>query len=379
MPWWLRLVVMIAGGVALAIGAAVLILGATLNAFLAGIQSPSAEPPELVRVAFLQNEGFDPSGPGAAVILHPVATGGPTLAVTDADLLVAAAPQAFYTDDPRGERNLVLLSILFLSPPGTNTSLPFASLFLDGREVATLICFRPHCSASDAQRDLAGLIEAGRPATLETVTTTGTAAIRAREAAILADPSQLLVSGAEQLPPQADRFDGFVMLRLPTIYAPVEAMPEFDPTTLEAGIGQTLRDAIDGAGIAGEIDTTFSGLSWTGLQLWRGDAPATDVDGYLITPAYLPSLTPTARIWLAEGDVARLEAALSDLPPIGPTEPPDAEALAPWVRAAVEAQGLEGNLSDYRFDFELWSVEDGLSLGPYGAPEVTLTFYRIAR
>jgi len=365
------------------IGGGALIFGALLASVISGIFDPAGgddrgDPPEPQRIAFLQHEGFDASAPGAALILHPLATGDETLAITDPARLAAAAPQAYYTDDPGRELGLTLLSIVFLSPPTSATSQPFATLFVDGREVATFTCFRLHCSDPEAPRDLAGLDSAGRPAEFAYETVTGITTIRAREAAIHADPARLLLTGADQLPGVADRFPGFVPLRLPTVFAPVEADTSFDFAPLEARISQALSEALARAAIPAEVEAVQSGGAWTGLQLMRGATHATDANGYLITPAYLPSATPTARIWLAQADAPRLDAALASLPAFGPTAPPDAEALAPWVAAAVADHGLDGAAGDFHLDHQLWSPARGLSLGTFREPDVTLTFYRIA-
>jgi hypothetical protein len=334
--------------------------------------APAAE-----RVMFLQHDGCDPAAPGAALILHPLATGGALLAITDPAILQAAAGRAHYTDDSAGELGLTLLSIIALSPPTSPTRVPFATLFMDGREIATLTCFIQHCIDPDSPRDLAGLPEAGRPAVSRSDLVSGADAIRAREAAILADPLRLLSAGAEQLPPASQAWPGFVTLDLPAVVAPIEAEPGLDPTPYEAELTNRLSAALAEAGLGGDVDRVTGNASWSGLLLWQGGVPATDADGYLITAGWLPVLSPDARIWLAEADAPRLAAALAGLPPLGPGELPGDPETAPWIAVAIAAHDLEGGTGDFALDADIPPLRTLMALSDYRLPEVALTYFEI--
>jgi hypothetical protein len=329
------------------------------------------------RIFFLRTEGFDAEAPGAAILLHPLATGGDPIAVTDPALLAAAAATAYYTDDSGREQRLVLLSIVMLSPPANATRLPFVTLFRDGREIGTLTCFTLHCADETAARDLAGLAEAGRTARLLQETVTGRDAILAREAAILADPALLLAEGSEQLPPVALTHPGFSHVTLPAVFASPEDAPDFDTVPLEAAVGTAVRGALDAAGISATVDRIETGVSWTEIPVLRDGMPIIGTDGRRVTDGLLPMAVPDLRIWLDPGAHGRLRDALADLPSFGPAAPPDPAALAPRLPALIAAQGLAGTPDDYSHAPDAGPFPDRPAIGLFREPEVRLSWYQI--
>jgi hypothetical protein len=335
--------------------------------------------PKRETVYFLQAEGFDPGAPGAALVLHPLATGGEALAITDTAALSAASETAFYTDDPATERRLVLLSVLFLSPPGTSPRQPYASLFMDGEEVATLTCFSRHCEAANHVRDLAGLVEAGRPATYDFLEITGVDSTRAEAAAIAADPDRLLVRGAGQLPPQAARFDGYVLLDLPTQFHPWEEYPGLETDPLRQQITADLDGLIADLGITAEIESVTMRLGWSHYVLMRDGNPVFDARGTMIDEGVLPRTSPVARIWITSEDVQTLQAQIRRFDALAQLEPPDLAAVEERIPPLLAEHGLDGAPQGYDLIANVFEApRHRATLSGFTEPEVTLTFYRIA-
>ncbi len=384
MPTWLKVVLAALLALGIVGGLAVLAFTFLFTSLVEAIFDPDPDPTaregggSTERVFFLQQPGFDPTADGAAVILHPLATGGDTVVITDPAILSAATETAFYTDNQTQEARLVLLSILFLSPPTTSTRSAYASLFQDGREVATLTCFRLHCQGEEAERDLAGLLSAGRPVVDEVETVTGLDAIRTREAALLSGPDIFVTNGAEQLPPLAERFPGYVWLSLPSVVAPVEDQTLYDPGPLEARLDTEVDGALRAAEIDAAIDRMTSGLQWSGYQLWQGERPTTDPDGYLVTDGYLPVATPSLRIWLTPEDVPRLATLRDTFDALGHPELPADATLAARIPSLLAERGIPGDPGEFQLRTEIYDFRTESEIGSFREPEVIFTYFRVA-
>jgi hypothetical protein len=376
-----KILVWLGGAAAVTVIGTVVWMVWMVNGVISGAREVVSEAglPERETVYFLQAEGFDPGAPGAALVLHPLATGGETLAITDTAALSAAAETAFYTDDPAAERRLVLLSVLFLSPPGVSPRQPYASLFMDGAEVATLTCFRLHCEAADHVRDLAGLVEAGRPASFDFLQATGVDAIRAEATSVAADRDRLLVSGEGQLPPQAARFDGYVDLNLPTQFHPWEEYSGYDDAPLRQQIADDLGALIADLGITAEIESVTMRLSWSNYMLMRDGAPVFDTRGAMIGDGVLPRTSPVARIWITSEDVQPLQAQVRRFDALAQLEPPDIAAVEARIPPLLAEHGLDGAPEEYDLIANVFEApRTRATLSGFTEPEVTLTFYRLA-
>ncbi len=122
----------------------------------------------VARKALVDGLELGADGNGYALILHPMATGGDLRVVTDPDALRAAQGKAFYTDDPGEQTKVLLLSILFLSPPGMPPDSQFAAVVQNKEVVEHFRCHPAFCNQSyetdsPHARDLAGLLEASHP------------------------------------------------------------------------------------------------------------------------------------------------------------------------------------------------------------------------
>lgn len=389
MPGWLKVVLvgLAATGIALAVMVAFFVnaIGGMFDAFTGGLVSAGGDQGDGAdEVRFLQTPGFDPEAQGAAVVLHPAFTGLPDpIAVTDPALIAAARDSAYFTDNRRAEGRMVLMSILFLSPPGNGTRATMASLFNEGREVATLTCYVGQCPRQGpptAPYDLGGLAEAARPVSLETETITGIPEARTFEAGLLDDADVLLLNGTDALPPAAASFDGYVSLRLPSTFGPWDEMTayqgEAEQAVFEAALAQVQADS----GVAFEVTRSDASLSWTQYVIHERepDRGVTDANGYPITDGWLPHIVPQARLWVAADEAGALREALlaTDWP--APNDPPADALLDARLPQVLAAHDLPGAPGDYVHRTTVYDMVDGVTVSPFREPEVYFSYYRVA-
>ncbi|MFK7939428.1 MAG: hypothetical protein AB8B82_08620 [Roseovarius sp.] len=142
--------------------------GSTGSTAEAEKSSTSDQPKGIKRHAFLNGLDLGEDGNGHALILHGLATDGDVRAITDPDALRAAQGKAYYTDNPREQGKMLILSLLFLSPAGMPPDSQFATVVRNKEVVEHFRCYVPFCSGSQQfdpphERDLAGLLEASQP------------------------------------------------------------------------------------------------------------------------------------------------------------------------------------------------------------------------
>lgn len=214
-----------AGAVALALGAVVTLSlgGGTSDAVRGDPSAPSEKDPSgVVRHMILQDADLE-NGPDYALMLHPLATGGDWRVVTDQTALRAAQPTAYYTDKPGETMKLLLLSILFMSPPGNPPDGRFATLIRGKEEVKSFTCAPVFCTSGEIggdarhQRDLAGLLEASKPVELITERFAHPDKVRAAHFKALRDESIVLIEPAELPPPGTIMYPARVRLDLPAV------------------------------------------------------------------------------------------------------------------------------------------------------------------
>ncbi len=392
MPVWLKVSLITLGTLAILGALAVYIfarmIGGIFDGFVEGFSNPTGAAPAVEagpqQIQFLQTEGFDPASPGAAIILHPAFTGLPEpVAVTDPAVLSSAAESAFFTDNRSAETGMVLLSILFLSPPGNGTRATMVSLFQDGHEVATLTCYTGQCPRQGpptAPYDLAGLDAAAQPVVYELETITGAAAARAFAADLRTRPGHFVAHGLEGLPDPAQRFNGFVWLDLPTTFGPWDANTSYGGTAERAAFEVALADFRSTLPFGVEFDRISTGGQWSQYQIIdrATDLQAVEQTGFLASDGYLPQFNPSARIWVETEDVDALRESVEAYDWPVPANPPADEILAARLPEVLAERGLPGAPEDYTHRVVVHDVRDTLSLSDYAEPEVIFGYYVVA-
>ncbi|MEX3016321.1 hypothetical protein [Gymnodinialimonas hymeniacidonis] len=390
-PVWLKVALITLGTLAVLMALAIYIfarmIGGIFDGFVEGFTNPTGSAPAAEtgpqEVRFLQTEGFDPTAPGAAIILHPAFTGlANPVAVTDPALLAEAADTAFFTDNRSAETRMVLLSILFLSPPGNGTRSAMVSLFQDGREVGTLTCFTGQCPRGGpptAPYDLAGLEASAQPVTLEDETVMGLPAARAFQAELLEQPGTLLTNDVQDLPEAATRFDGYMRVRLPSTFGPWEEFSSYRGDAEQAAFETGLRQIGQGTEIPFEITYSFSRTSWTQYVIHDAatERAVVDANGYEIVDGWLPHIIPQADLWVAAEDADALRAALLAYDWADPRDPPADDVLAARIPQVMAAHDLPGAAEDYMHRATVFDMEDDVIVGPFREPEVYFSYYRL--
>lgn len=311
----------------------------------------SDPPPDTDHIAFLAAPGFDPTAPGSAIVLHPLATGNAYLLIEDSAALSRAQRRGVYfTDDPQAEFRRTMLSILFLSPPGMGTRSGFVSLFGAQKELETFTCYRIHCAADGHDRDIGQLINAGKPVALLTEEVTGLASYNATLAMLLATPGHYLHTPAQPAS-IANNWPGYVTLRLPGRYHLLDqshhlGWPEDDT---EAKVTALLTEL----GIEGELQHSHGNQSGYGLSMFHKETGALieDDNGYPLHFDRLVTSAPSVRIWTTEDGAAKLTQARERLAALGNPTPPSDAALREALRRFLDDHGL--NLPPDLLDLKL--------------------------
>ncbi len=333
-------------------------------------------------VRFLEVEGFDPTSPSAAVVLHPAISGlADPVVVTNPDLLRAASGEAYFTDDSRAETRMVLLSILFLSPPGNGTRATMVSLFQDGREVATLTCFTAMCPRAGppmAPFDLAGLDADATPVSYDVETVIGADTARALEADLLSRPGHLLVYGLDELTEQAAAFDGYVTLDLPSTFGPWQEETTYNGTEEDAAFQQALQEFRNALPFDTGLDLNFLRSGHNSYEVIDQETGhmASDVSGYGVTDGWLPHMRPSARIWVAEENASTLREAIMAADWPAPNPPPEDAFLAARLPDLIAANGLAGSPEEYQHRATIYDMREELSVSNFTEPEVAFGYYR---
>ncbi|QYX55869.1 hypothetical protein K1T73_12405 [Roseovarius sp. SCSIO 43702] len=328
--------------------------------------------------------GIELSAGDTALVLHDLATGNGERIVTDPDVLARAQGRAFYTDDPAAATRLALLSILFLSPSSRSPHAPFATVLRDGETLERYTCFTLHCRGEgehgrNHRRDLAGLLEASRPATLELASfDTPEEAwrrldeLRARADIILAEPPDW---------PDADA----PWLSRRVYLAPAAVIVSHDPTADaaplidEAAYKARFRDAFTRAFPPGSHDYHLNHMRFSSHYPPESGWPVTDSDGTPIEidgqPLHLAGyafVQPGVTLHTDPAFAAQLgrKGALDALPDMG-DEPP---ALARDLAALAESHGACA--SCYRVRLPATSVE-GIAFQGTEPRRLHLSYYLI--
>ncbi|WP_281967538.1 hypothetical protein [Roseovarius nanhaiticus] len=291
---------------------------------------------DLDRIMLLGGVDLDANAQ-VALLLHEMATGEGLRIVTDRSALKAAQGKAYYTDDPGAQTRLTLMSILFLSPPGTSPRVPMATLLVDGAEVAQYTCFSLHCSGEGQygahhRRDLAGLIAASRPATSKHVFFDTADAAWAAHDALAARADVVLAPRPEWPARGAPYLDHRIYMRPGAMLMPVGddgAPPRIDEAAFEARFRAAFLDTFP----QGDASYRFGRMQFDYLSNalgWRVVTP----DGTPLTvgaePVQLPgwgAAQPRVTLRATREMADRLTAAgaLDALPEFG-EEPPELAA-----------------------------------------------------
>jgi len=329
--------------------------------------------PETLRIPLLQAEGFDPSAPGAALVLHPLATGFDTpVIISDPALLSAAAETAYFTDYRRRDLELVVLSALFLQPPTGRVNDRFATLFMDGHEVETRTCNIALCSSPDHDRDLAGLPRMGVPMTVARETVSGLAEARAREAEIRAQPNHVLIRGVADIRGVSGRFDGYAVLELPSFFGSIDPPRDHD--------FDAERDAFELAvwrfadSLPFDVSIEEARLP-TRSQRLRIVSRLTG-DSEFSMRGRVEQATPTVQLWTEEANLPALAAEIAryDWPVFGSALSED--EVAAWLAATVEAEDLPLAPHRYRVEQNEAARVTAPRLSAYEHPQIDLRYYR---
>ncbi|WP_371226653.1 hypothetical protein [Roseovarius sp. 2305UL8-3] len=212
-------IALILGGTGLA-AVAMLILG------LGGGSAPDiqtkAPDKGVERKAFVDGLDLGEDGNGYALILHPMATNGDMRVVTDPDALRAAQGKAFYTDDPDARTKVLVLSLLFLSPPGIPPDSQFVSVVQNKTVVEHFKCYPAFCNGiyrgdPPHARNLAGLLEASHPVERITESFRNPDNARAAHFRALKDPQIVQIDTPSLPPPNRAIYPNRVILSLPPI------------------------------------------------------------------------------------------------------------------------------------------------------------------
>lgn len=203
----------------------------------------SEQPSGIVRHMILEEAELE-SGAPYALMLHPLATGGDLRVVTDQNVLRAAQSTAFYTDKPGEATKMMLLSILFLSPPGNPPDNSFATLIRGKEEIRRFTCYPLYCNGSTGKdephsRDLAGLLQASRPVEFVTESFALPEKTRAAHFRALKKDNIVLIEPPSLPPPGWINFPARVRLDLPPVLldtdeSGTEAISPFDEAEYRA-------------------------------------------------------------------------------------------------------------------------------------------------
>lgn len=217
-------------GLALAAGLAVVVLFGHERAARDGPVADKApqETGGIVRHAFLEGLDLSEDNPGYALLLHPMATGEGLRAVTDPDALRRAQGTAFYTDDPGRAAKLLLLSVVFMSPPGKPPDSLFVTVLRQKEVLETYRCHPAYCNGTyetetPHTRDMAGLLEASLPVTHHDETFRHHDLARAAHFRLLNDPAIVRIDPPDLPPPGTLVYPARVVLSLPVLLIETEA------------------------------------------------------------------------------------------------------------------------------------------------------------
>jgi len=328
--------------------------------------------PQTLRIPLLEAEGFDPAAPGAALLLHPLATGLETpLLISDPEALSAAAERAYFTDYPRRDLQMIALSVLFLQPPTERIFDPFSTLFQDGREVDTRMCTISLCSSPDHARDLAGLPGLGVPVRMLRERVQGRAAAAAREAEVIATPNHVMIRGMGEQDGPATLFDGFVTLQWPTVFGPIG---QADETVFDEDL----------AAFSTEMRRFTASLPFSvGLDGWEMDTARAAFEIYSIasgrrvvsTGGDVRQATPEVRIWVDAVHLEALQNAVASFDWVTLYPGLEEAEVADWLAETLTANQLFGAPENYDPRLRSYSRVDVISVSELRLPEIELRYF----
>ena len=329
-------------------------------------------------------EGIDLEAGPVVLVLHPLATGGEMMAVTDAVALKAAQDlPAFYTDDKDAELKLNMAAILALSPPGMPTRSTFATLAQNGKVVRQLTCFALHCQGKNGgglphERDLGGLLDAARPVVEAHDFFDTASAAHLKLAEINGDPDLFLLNEPDLPPADAAEPPGKAMLYLPLRIRTATSEADFiawDQDAEAANLLNLVSGALTKAGAAIELGTLRFDQVWgpmpvidaqTGRTVGNpGETPL--LDGFAYAGPSLPLIGTEAEL-----DRLRDLDIFADL-----VFPEDASGDFDAAFAALIKEKLGSDCTEC-FSLRVpLAVVPAPELGPYEAPSYYLGWYEI--
>jgi len=372
---------------ALAVLAALLL---TFGGDSASGAKPTATDERVARKALVDGLDLGEDGNGYALILHPMATGGDIRVVTDTSALRAAQGKAYYTDDPDQQSKVLLLSLLFLSPPGMPPDSQFASVVQNKEVVEHFRCYPAFCNNTyladpPHARDLAGLLEASAPVEQVTDFFRNPEDARAAHFRALRNPRIVQIDPPDLPPPNRVVYPNRLILSLPPVLLETdetgqEPLEPFDKT------GFTARFTAAFAHAYPETETYRLGkmrLSTSYPPLYGWQIVSDQLDGYLRDDSGDPR--GIKRLMMIEASVAiELTPALADIL-LGP------DPFVAMPAFAREPDGLSQQLDAlakevlgtpcpdcFKIELPVTAVED-IHVRPVDPIDYTLSYLRKAR
>jgi hypothetical protein len=319
------------------------------TSIVADIGTPPDAPATPERIAFLADADL---ADGTALVLWPAAysaegaEGPEARVVRDTAALRRVADQVWVQTDDAERTRMLLLSVVFMSPPGTGVDQRFASIVrADGSatDIGVFSMTRPIPS------DLAGLIDLSAPAALRTANFDTAADIAAFRDRLASDPG-LVLAGPLPDPALLSR-DVEADLMFPSILRPSAAM---DDTAIRAEETRLATRFADLFGPAGGAYDAFQ------VEGQRCDPPMIGPLGQDTPRADGPPWVPLPG-WEAAsfGATLRADDALPDTVNAGARDfaadfiaPPELDAAL--VAALRPTQG-EVNPDDWQINLDCWN------------------------
>ena len=222
-------------------------------------EAPSQDDKETVsdrvqRIYFLKDLELQ-DGIETRLVLTSVATGAGERVVNDPAVLTAQRDIAYYTNDTQGAGRLLLISMLFLSPPGTSPNDTFAYVVQGDEVIHRATCFSRYCRGDryadipPHEKHIDALLGASQPIEERFETFEDYAEYQARIREIRADPESFFTyPPADENSPRG-RYEGHFRLHLPGVIWPADSPDEpFDAEAYIAGQRARIEAALPGAG-----------------------------------------------------------------------------------------------------------------------------------
>ncbi|MXQ07267.1 hypothetical protein GQ651_05350 [Alphaproteobacteria bacterium GH1-50] len=221
----------------------------------------AADTPGATRSYFLRGADFGPDDARPFLILHAAATGGAPRVVTDRALLEAARESAFFTEHTGAALEVLLLSVVFLSPPGNGIDTPFATLKVPGRDAQVWRCLRAACSggagrfADGFAADIDALLAASQPLEERYQRFDTHADYVAAVDETLGSERAFLDYTPPDYPEPANTYEGSFRIYLPGLITALDGSTDPDAAAANraAELDAALRAGLDGTGLAYEM------------------------------------------------------------------------------------------------------------------------------